>query len=236
METPTPSKSILAPALIALAVLALTASPSSLMAQAVAPTTNAPAAAAKAPTPEKPKPTTSAEGIADVLKMAEAGVSKDVIRIFVEKSGIPYRPTPLEIITMKKRNVPDEVITAILNSGDLVQKQLAAAAAEARASAGDPAEKLSVYGPMNPESEEFWWYHYGYPRSLAGSSRMLDAGPPRFSYNVFDRNPAYYWSYPGLMGSSSLDVRSTMRNSRLRMGLSQNFLSNGQGVPRRRVP
>lgn len=238
MEPISPRKSILATALIAFTGLAMAAMPSSLLAQAAtAPTTpaatNAPAAA-KAPAPEKPK--TSAEGIADVLKMAEAGVSKDVLKGFIEKSGIPYRPTPVEIITMKKRGVPDAVITAVMDAGDKVQKQRVAAAAEARAAAGVPGERLSVYGAMDPESQEFWWYHYGYPRSLASSSRVLNAGPARDSYNVFDRSPAYYWSYPNLIdGSGSLDVRRALRRSQPSFGLSPNFLSTERAPIRRNL-
>ena len=66
-------------------------------------------------------------GIADVLKMVDAGVSKDVIKTYIENSPVAYRPSADEIIALHERGVSGEIITALLHRGAEVRAKLAQA-------------------------------------------------------------------------------------------------------------
>jgi hypothetical protein len=50
----------------------------------------------------------------EVVKLAQAGVNKDVLVAFVNNSAASYQPSAEEIIYLNDLGVPDEVITAIL--------------------------------------------------------------------------------------------------------------------------
>jgi hypothetical protein len=55
-------------------------------------------------------------GVQEVARMYENGVEPKVIRTYIETSGMASRPSADEIIVLHKRGMPDELITALLNS------------------------------------------------------------------------------------------------------------------------
>src|SRR5262245_23155164 len=50
-------------------------------------------------------------GIADILKMFDAKVDIEVIRTYISNSAVPYYLNASEIILLKQRGIPNEVIT-----------------------------------------------------------------------------------------------------------------------------
>jgi hypothetical protein len=120
---------------------------------------------------EKPSVATNSPGIAEILKMAEAGVSKDVMKTYVEHSSIAYDPSPEELIALKERLVADEIVTALLKRGAEVKAQTSPANRPVAAPA--IVRDLSTGGYLDPDSYDFWWYHYAYPRALSYSYRTL---------------------------------------------------------------
>ena len=126
---------------------------------------------------------THSRGVEDVMKLADAKVSKEVMLSFVETSSVAYQPSAGEVIAMKSRGVPDEVITAMLKQGAKVKAQVA----QARREVAGPAivRDLSTRGNLDPENYDFFFYHYLYPRALSYSYKTLAPYSPAYS----PRNP-----------------------------------------------
>lgn len=133
-------------------------------------------------------------GIQEIVNLADAGVSGDVIKAFIERSAVKYDPTAADLIALKKRGVGDEVLTALLkrSASPKTRSRPAGGAVAAPAIVRD----FSTGGRLDPESYEFWYYHYAYPRALAssyqtlspyrrtylyGAGRGFRSGPPHFS-------------------------------------------------------
>src|SRR5690242_11364506 len=71
-------------------------------------------------------------GVQDVLKMLDAKVDPGVIKAYIRNANIAFNPTATEIIALKQRDVPDEVITAMIQRGAEVRMQLAQAGQSAQ--------------------------------------------------------------------------------------------------------
>jgi hypothetical protein len=113
--------------------------------------------------------------IQEMLKLADAKVSADVLKSFVEHSTITCQPSAAEIIALKERGVTDEVITVLMNRGAQIQAQ--ASSTRARVAMPTIVRDLSTGGHLDPESYDFWYYHYAYPRALSYSYETL---PPYY--------------------------------------------------------
>lgn len=61
-----------------------------------------------------PAPAYVTQMLADVVKMAQAGVDAEVMRSYVEGARSASRPSPEEIVYARGRGVPNDVITAII--------------------------------------------------------------------------------------------------------------------------
>lgn len=61
-------------------------------------------------------------GVADVIKLADAGVSDDVIIAYVDKSDKTFALTTDDIIALNNSKVSPRVITAILSHEGLIEK------------------------------------------------------------------------------------------------------------------
>ncbi len=128
-----------------------------------------------------------------ILQMSDAGVSKGVIKAYVERQQHPCSPTPADLIALKEHSVPDEIATALLK-----------AAAEARPeasqpSAGAPAPALYASAPsyalLDPEGYDYFRSYYLLPRTLASVNERLAPYNPPFSYG-------YPYAYPYSYGRS----------------------------------
>ncbi len=115
--------------------------------------------------------TITSEGVADILKMADAGVSKGVITAYIENSDRAYKLTHEDIIALKKHNVDDEVVTLMLKRG----AQIRAAVTQARndALARALASRNMAGGGFDPEGYDYFQYHYLQPRALQSAYERL---------------------------------------------------------------
>ena len=124
--------------------------------------------------------------------MSDAGVSKGVIKAYVERQQHPCNPTSADLIALKEHSVSDEIATALLK-----------AAAEARPEAsqpgvGTPAPTLyasAPYAPLDPEGYDYFRSYYLLPRTLASVNERLAPYNPPFSYG-------YPYAYPYGFGRS----------------------------------
>lgn len=128
----------------------------------------APSAAPSASVTARPNP---ARPIDEILKLAEASVSKEVMLSFVASSATFYNLSAADVIALKEKGVVDEVITALLKRDAEVKSSVA----QARGTTAAPSivRRLATEGQLDPESYDFWFYHYAYPRALSESYRML---------------------------------------------------------------
>jgi hypothetical protein len=152
------------------------------------------AAAAKSPSPSGP--------ISDILKLLDAGVSKDIIKAYVEKTLAGYQPTAADIITLKQHGVTDDVTAMLLTKAPEVaatpnpaasllaqpvpvaENALPSVAAPTYVSGGNS-------GYLDPEGYNYFQYYYLYPRTLAWANQQLNYGAspsPSFYYG----NNGYY--------------------------------------------
>ena len=134
--------------------------------------------------------------------MLDAGVSKDVIRTYVEMTP-GWTLTPEDLITLKQRSVPDDITTALLkHRPELRQPQVPSSVTSeipaAPAGFGVRAPNYQHATRLDPEGYDFWWYHYAYPRALSAANERL------YPYSPLSRAPLYYtgpfgprFGYPG---------------------------------------
>lgn len=95
-----------------------------------------------------PAPINLSPGLRDITKMLDAKVDASIIQAYIKNSPTLYNPTANEIIALKQRGVPDEIITSLLQRGAEVRSQLAANANAAPATApmAPPAATQPAYG------------------------------------------------------------------------------------------
>jgi hypothetical protein len=130
------------------------------------------------------RPTSGAlsPGVNEIVQMADAGVSTEVLKAYVEYSSTPYQPTDQDIITLKKHNVADEVVTLMLKRGAQVRAAVVQARNEALVKALS-ARRMSA-GGLDPESHDYFQYYYLQPRALASVyERLSPYYSPSFPYS-----------------------------------------------------
>jgi hypothetical protein len=131
---------------------------------------------------------TYSPALRDILKMLDAKVDPEVVKAYIKNSPIPFNPSATEIIALKQRGVPDELITTMIQHGAEVRSQLAAAnqatAPMTPPSGAVPAEDYSATAPSYsyPDYASYPYYGYGYPY----------AGYP---YNYWWYNYSYPFAY-----------------------------------------
>jgi hypothetical protein len=146
------------------------------------PATNAPAATALSP------------GLNEVLKLADANVSSEVLKAYIECSPMAAPPTATDIIALKKHNVPDEIVTLLLKQGTETRATVTQARANALAKA--LASRNRVSGGFDPQGHDYFQYYYLQPRALAYSyDRLFPYYYPSFG-NPYWRPPAFGFGRP----------------------------------------
>jgi hypothetical protein len=133
---------------------------------------------------EKPvaKPAMS-KGIQEILKMVDAGVSKEVIKVYVEAASVAYNPNGADMIALKEHGVPDEVTIALLKRSAALRQMMTPAGARPGSSGYGPNPDVR-FGP-DAESYDYFQRYYLYPRTLAAANERLGYyGMPHF--------PVYY--------------------------------------------
>ena len=146
--------------------------------------------------------TPSSAGIGEILRMVTAGVTKEVMMAYIETSAIAFHLTAADVISLKENAVPDDLTMAMMKRG----AELTAQASQANAStataarvrgaarsdaavAAFPSGRLNP-GSLDPESYDYFWYYYLYPRTLASANQRLLS-----SYPTFGSFPSYASSY-----------------------------------------
>lgn len=138
------------------------------------------------------------QGIRDVLKMLDAKVDASIVEAYIKSSSIAFNPSASEIIALKQRGVPDEVITTVLQRGAEVRAQLAMGA-QATAPPAPPANPGppmgNGYGAASPypdysgyaDAYPYGDYGYGYP--YYGSAYF------GYPYSYWWYNNWYPWAF-----------------------------------------
>lgn len=107
----------------------------------------------------------------EVLKMADAGVSSDVIKAYVECTDFVKQLTAAEVIALKQRKVSDEIVTLMLKRGAETR------AASIRVEKDNLTTRLDLRrraaGGFDPEGYEYFQHYYLQPRALASAYQRL---------------------------------------------------------------
>ena len=56
-------------------------------------------------------------GVADIIKMFDSKVDIEVIQTYIRNSAVPYYLSATEIILLKERGIPNEIIAALIQRG-----------------------------------------------------------------------------------------------------------------------
>lgn len=136
----------------------------------------------------------SSPAIRDILKMLDAKVDIEVVKAYIKSSSIAFNPTASDIIELKRRGVPDELITTLMQRGAEVRAQMAqAVAAQGNVPLSAPNAPPQGYGydystapayPYTDYASDYPYYpYYGYPYYANG-----------YPYNYWWYN-AYPWAF-----------------------------------------
>jgi hypothetical protein len=149
--------------------------------ESVAPlsTTNATQAVTTDPKPAANQQTNEAKSkrlpprsksIQEILKMTQAGVSKEVIKAYIENSPRAYHPSSADMIALKENGVSDDITIALLKRSAPAQSQPGIA--------GVPGPQLAGQGPVpGPESYDYFQRYYLFPRTLGAAYDRLGMRP-----------------------------------------------------------
>ena len=138
----------------------------------------------KKPDKTRPSSVTTSFGVEEIQKMVAAGVSTEVIKTSIQNALVTRSLSPAELISLKEHGVPDEITTALLKRAAEIKAEARQARSGSVIRLGGDGETGSDY--LDPDSYEFWWYHYAYPRVLSTSYQTL------YPYRV----EPYLYSYP----------------------------------------
>ena len=109
--------------------------------------------------------------MSDILRLADAGVSADVLVAYIETAPALPQLTSQDIIALKKRNVPDSVVKLLLTRGASARQ--AATAARNEALVNFVESRKAVGGGVDPESYDYFRTYYLQPRAAAAANERL---------------------------------------------------------------
>lgn len=128
-------------------------------------------------------------GLRDVLKMLDAKVDSEVVKAFIKNSQIAFNPSAAEIIALKQRGVPDDIITALIQRGTEVRAQMAQGnAAYPNTAAPAYPNTVSPAYPYDYATAPYTPASYSYPYDYAD----YGYGYPYYGYSGYPYN---YWWY-----------------------------------------
>jgi hypothetical protein len=138
----------------------------------------------------QPAPAALPTGVSEIIRLADAGISTEIIRTYIECSSTAFQPTDADIIALKQHHVADDVITLLMKRG----AQVRVVAAQARNDAAIDAISTSrmASGGFDPESYDYFQYYYLQPRAQASVNQRLSP----FSYPSF----SHAYGYPSVHG------------------------------------
>jgi hypothetical protein len=150
----------------------------------------APAAAPEARRNPRPGEPVSL-GVKEVLKLADAGISREVLKAFANTVPLSGPLTAADVLALKQRSVPDEVTAAMLQRAVTSQHEDAPAPVPQQA----PAAQAAAPGYMDPEGYEYFQSYYLYPRTLASVQGTLGIYPSSYPYSFGLYNPVPFGFY-----------------------------------------
>ena len=127
-----------------------------------------------------------------VIKLADAEVSPEVIRSYVDASPSATALTEADVIALKQHKVGDELVTTLIKQGAKKHAQEVQAKNEAVVRA--LAARNVKSGGMDPESYDYFQYYYLHPRALASANQRLNSsyfGPGASAFYTF--GPGFGW-------------------------------------------
>jgi hypothetical protein len=150
--------------------------------------------AAATPAPGKAAPSQAAApgvstGVSEILRMADAGVSPDVLKAYLDSEATVPKVTDADIIALKQHQVPDEVTTLLLKR----QGEARVAASKNRQEALQQlvAARRAVAGGLDRESYAYFQYYYLQPRAVASANQRLAPYSYYAYYPRFGHYPGY---------------------------------------------
>jgi hypothetical protein len=151
-------------------------------------------------------------GVAEVMRMVDAKVSNDVIRLYIETSPLAFFLTADNIIALRDRGVSDTLITAMLKRGAEIRAQAspetAVPAEQAGANTAPSAPAYTVvrpnYGVMDPNSYDYFYTYYLHPRTLASVYQRMGVYGSAYLNGYYPPFPAYPYGYGPHLGLSPL--------------------------------
>jgi hypothetical protein len=137
-------------------------------------------------------------GIAEILKMADAGVSPDVILTYVEASPSGPQLTDRDIIALKEHEVSDEVVKLLLKRSAAARVETARAKNEAVLQIME--SRRATTGGLDPESYDYFRAYHLQPRTVAFANQRLYSSGPYYP-RAYSYGPVYtYCAPPGRYG------------------------------------
>jgi hypothetical protein len=162
--------------------------------------------------PRAKTPTQYPASVDEILKMVQAGVSKDVMKAYIEAAQVAPHLSAADIVTLKEHSVPDELTVALMKRG----AELAAQAKPAGVSPEAPARVTGTIslnelaavlrssqlnpGRLDPEGYDYFRYYYLFTRTIASANERILSSYPAF--------PAYGPYSPGYASPWNLRSRS----------------------------
>jgi hypothetical protein len=139
-------------------------------------------------------------GVAELVKMVDAGVSTDLIKTYIANAPIAYEPKGADLIALKQHGAPDDIAAALLKKSSEAREK----AAQARSSAMArvlAAGNLRRFSP-DPESYAYFQQYYLFPRTLASAYERLGYYGAPNSYGSYAPPGAapyapFGYGYPG---------------------------------------
>lgn len=134
--------------------------------------------------------------VAGVIRLAEAGVSAEVITAYVEAAPVSGPLTEADIIALKQKSVGDEVTKLLLRRGAVAR--VAVIEARQAATAQAVGERRLAAGGFDPEGYDYFQYYHLQPRTMASARERLYGGPGARRYGWGYRyGTAYGPGFPG---------------------------------------
>jgi hypothetical protein len=155
--------------------------------------------------PAEPRATSPSQrqtGVDEILKMLQAGVSKEVMKAYIETAQVASPLSAADIVTLKEHSLPDDLTVALIKRGAELTAQVnqagASDAAPAKVSGSTSLEALVAAlrsgqfnaGRLDPEGYDYFRYYYLYPRTLASANERLFSSPsspafPGYSFGYY---------------------------------------------------
>ena len=151
-------------------------------------------------------PAPAPSGLTEVLKMVDAGISKDIIHQYIQNSTAPCDLSADDIIALKQRGVPDEIALALLKrSAELKAQASSISASSPPAGSAPPTYSVTIpnYGGIDPESYAYFYHYYLHPRTLASVYQRLGVYGPGYPNGFYQPSGPFYSPQLGLPPSAA---------------------------------